>query len=84
MCEKEIGHEMIRFYRLWEIRVVPEGVGKGVEDNKAGIDTGAETGAMQIRGAAQQRVPLTGDEQCGWQTVQVGVDRRKHGIFGIG
>ncbi len=55
-----------------------------VEDHEAGIDSCAQESAVQVYRAAHQGVALAGDEKRGRHAVQVGIDRRKYGIFRIG
>ena len=52
MREKEIRHEVVCFEGLRQFRLIPKRVGKGVEHDKACIDTCAQIGTMQIRRAA--------------------------------
>ena len=52
--------------------------------HEACINAGAQIGAVQVCGTAEEGVPSAGDEKGGWQAVQVRVDGGEHGIFRIG
>ena len=56
MLEHEVGHDVVGFDGFGKGRVVPEGVGQGVEDDEMGIDAGVEVGAVEVGGAAEEQV----------------------------
>jgi hypothetical protein len=84
VLEEEVGHDVAGFDGFGESGVVPEGVGKGVEDDEAGVDAGAEIGTVEVGGAAEQGVAFAGDEEGGREAVQVSVDGGEDRVFGVG
>src|SRR5882757_1451798 len=84
LFEHKVRHDVIGLNGLGERRVIPEGVSERIEDDEAGVDAGAQISAVQVCGSAEERVPAAGDEESGWQAVQVRVNGGKHGIFRIG
>lgn len=81
---EEVGHVAVGFFGLGEADVIPEGVGKGFEDDEAGVVSTAEEGAMQDAGPAEENVATAGDEQGWGHAVEVGVEGRENGVFGVG
>jgi hypothetical protein len=54
--EEEVGHEVVGFDGFGEGGVIPEGVGEGVEDDEVRVHAGAEVGAVEVGGAAEEGV----------------------------
>ena len=84
LLQHEVRHDVVGLDGLREGRVVPEGVRKRIEEDEACIDAGAQIGAVQVGGSAEQGIPAAGDEESGRQAVQIRVDGRQHRIFRIG
>lgn len=81
---KEVGHEVEGFGGFGELEVVPEGVGQGFEDDELRVDVGAEQGAMEDGGVAEEEITGAGDEEGGGHTLEVGVERGEDGVFAVG
>src|SRR5262249_2109537 len=81
-CE-EIGHERVRLLGFGEFGIIPEGVREGLKDDQLRVDAGAQIGTMQDGGAGQKKVAAARNEKGRRKTVEVGIDRREHGILGI-
>ncbi len=77
-------HVGVGFAGFGEGYVIPEGVGKGFEDDEAGVDVVAEKGAVEDGGAAEQQVAGAGEEEGGWEAVEVGKDGGEYGVSGVG
>lgn len=71
---EKLGHDSEGFRRLGKLEVIPEGVGEGLEDDETGVDAGAEEGAMEEGGVAEEEVARAGDEKAGRHAFQVGED----------
>ena len=84
MGAEEGGHVGVGFAGFGESYVVPEGVGEGFEDDEAGVYALAEEGAVKDGGAAEQEIAGAGDEEGGWETVQIGEDGGEDGIVWVG
>ena len=84
MRVKETRNHLIGFFGLREIGFVPEAVVEGLEDGELRVDSCAQEGAVQDSRAAQHHVARTGQKERWRHAVQIGVERRKHGIFRIG
>ena len=81
---EEIGHVGVGFFGFGEADVVPEGVRERLEDDESGIVSAAKEGALKDGSAAEQEVAGAGDEERGGHAVEVGVEGREDGIFGVG
>lgn len=80
---EELGHQLEGFARFGKLEVIPEGVGQGFVNHESRFIIGAQQGAMENRGVAQQQVARAGDQQ-GWRhAVQIREDRRKNGVLWI-
>ena len=71
---EEAGHEVEGFGGFGELEVVPEGVGEGVEDDEAGVNVGAEKGAVKVGSVGEEEVARAGDEEGGRHAFEVGED----------
>ena len=52
--QEEIGHDLISFFRLRQLRFVPEGVRQCFEDDQFLVHTGMQEGAVEDRCPAEQ------------------------------
>ena len=85
MRGEEVSHEVIGFFRLGKVRVVPKGVGKAFKhDELSAVVAGAEECAMENGGAAKKDVAAAGDEESGRHSVKIGEEGREDGIARVG
>lgn len=83
LCE-EFGHVVEGLGGFGELEVVPEGVGKRLKDNELGVNVGAEEGAMEKSGVAEEQIARAGNEQSWGQAFEIGEEGREDGIFAVG
>lgn len=83
MGTEEGGHVGVGFAGLGEAHVVPEGVREGFEHDQAGVDAVPEKGAVEEGSAAEQEVAGAGEEEGGWEAVEIGEDGGEHGVAGV-
>src|SRR5579859_6311556 len=81
---EKLGHDSEGFRRFGELEVIPEGVRKGLENYQMGVDAGAEEGAMEEGGVAEEKVARAGDEKARRHAFQVGEDGGEDGVFSVG
>lgn len=81
---EELGHVGIGLFGFGEAYVIPEGVGEAFEDDELGVVAAAEKGPVEDGCTAEEEVAAAGDEE-GWRhVVEIGVEGRKDGVFGVG
>ncbi len=81
---EEVGHVDVGLFGLGEADVVPESVGESFEDDELGVVAVLEEGAVEDGGAAEEEVAGAGDEESWGHAVEIGVEGREDGVFGIG
>src|SRR5580704_4192747 len=72
-----------RFLRFRNVEPIPKGVWHRVEDHQSGVHARAQQRTMKVRRAAEAVIASRGHAKSRWESFQVRIYGRKHGVLTV-